>query len=343
MKINMNLNLAISKITPNFLKQLSDEELIVFADMISSATGEEILKDSDREQAIENKMAKDLNDDYLDDLIPISEKEVGKLPLEDVEMSEVNDAMVEIGKSMDKRSTSEALKIITGALTVLAGISRKSQTASIKQTDPNVSVSASFSQADLAAIEEMSKQQLWWIGDLWNDHLSRVITETVQHESLITGLGREQVGQILKGVVNGTVEGAFVPGTWRGSTEQYFQMLSGTARTRASAFGALTSIRDVGFDMYRIVAVMDERTSDQCRLMHNKVFKVSDGASYIKRSLAATDPNEYKSVAGWKSASEIEQLIGSGDEESQRMSLASSGLALPPYHARCRTIIMAVT
>lgn len=339
----MDLNLAISQITPKFLKTLSNEELIVFADMVSSASGEEILKDSDRENAIEIKMTEDLNEDYLDDLIPASEKEVAKLPVEDVEMSEVDDTMIAIGKRMDKRSTSETLKIITGALTVLSGISRKSQTAHIKQSDPSVSVSASFSQSDLAAIEEMSKQQLWWIGDLWNDHLSRVITETVQRESLIAGLGREQVGQILKGVVNGTVEGAFVPGTWRGSTEQYFQMLSGTARTRASAFGALTSIRDAGFDKYRIVAVMDERTSDQCRLMHNKVFKVSDGMGHMKRSLAAKDPSEYKSVAGWKSASEIEQLIGSGDEESQRMSLASSGLALPPYHARCRTVVMAVT
>ncbi len=336
-----NSNYSWLKINRSFLKTLSNDELFVFADLVSLDSGEEILKDADREQAIENKLASELDSDYLDDLEPIAAIEIAKLPAENVEMTDVEDSMNEISKKMDKRSTKNSLELLIEGSTAIATISRKSQLTHIQTIDSTISITAGFSQADLAAIKELSKQQLWWIGDHWDNNLSRIITATVQEESLVTGLGREQVGKILKGIVKGSVRGVSVPGTFAGSTEQYFQMLSATVRTRASAFGALTSMRDAGFSTYKIVAVMDERTSEQCRLMHNKVFKVSDGMGHMNRSLKVTDPDGYKAVAGWKSASAIEQIIGSGDANSQRMNLAASGLALPPYHARCRTIVMA--
>lgn len=337
----MDLALAFSHATPEFLRGLSDEELVALADAVSDATGEEIVKDSDRERAVEARMARDLDEDYVSDLFPAAKAELADLPAEDVEMSQVNAAMDGVGRRMGARSLEKATGILVAGLTALASISRRAQRAFIRGKDPSVSISANLSQSDLAAIEVMSKQQLWWIGDLWNDHLSRVITATVQREALVRGLGREQVGQIFRGVVNGTVPGAFVPDTFRGSTEQYFQMLAGTVRARASAFGALGAIGDAGFTTYRIVAVMDERTSQQCQKMHGRTFKVSDGTRHVERSLAATDPEGLKSVAGWKTPEQIDQIAGSGDEDSQRRALAAGGLALPPYHARCRTVVMA--
>lgn len=337
----MDLRLAAAHLTPEILRGLSDEELIVLADSVTEAVGVEIVKDSDRERAIEGRMAGDLDEDYVGDLYPIADQELAALPVDDVEMSEVNAAMDGIGREMGKRDTSIAVKILLAGVTALGTIARRVERTHLRTIDPSIVISASFAQPDLAAIEELSKQQLWWIGELWNDHLSRVITATVQREALAVGLGREQVGKILRGVVEGSVAGVKVPGTWRGSTAQYHEMLAGTVRARASAFGALTSMRDADFTWYVIQAVLDERTSEQCRRMHGRRFKVSDGIAHVNRALAARDPDEFKAVAGWKQPEEIDQLTGSGDEDSQRRALAAAGMALPPYHGRCRTVITA--
>jgi hypothetical protein len=332
----MEIDRAARVVTPEFLSSLSDAELIALADAVGARTGEEFVSKGEREDAIERGMAADLTDDYLSDLLEASGQELARLPEEAVEMEQVAVALRGIGDRMDERDTSRTSAVLTAGVTALALLSRGAARARFIASPtppPNPRIVGSFSQADLGALRAVSRQQLWWIGDLWTDHLSRTVGATVAREALVTGLGRVQVAEILRGVVTGEVPAARVPGTWPGSAEGYFEMLSGTVRNRSSNFGAISAMRDAGFTHYRIEAVMDERTSAICQEMDGQTFSIRDAEAHIARAEAATDPDEYKEVAGWRSAEEVRGIKEAGD-------LAEAGLALPPYHGRCRTTVI---
>lgn len=337
----MDVELAISAVTEDILKGLSDEELLVLADSVGKELGRELVEKDERENAIEGRMARDLNENYLDDLENAVGEELGVIPTVDAELFEVNLALNAIGARLANRSASIALEVLETGLKSLAKLARRIASIRFGGRGPTgIAISGSLAQVDVSAVEALAEQQLWWIGNLWNDHLSRVISATVSRESLTVGLGREQVGQILEGVVNGSIQGVAVPKTFRGSTEQYFRALAGTVRNQASNFGALGAMRDAGFTTYTIQAVLDERTSDVCREMHGKSFRVSDGVKHVDRIRGVRDPEEYKQVAGWKTAEEVRQISVDGDEESQRRALVAAGVMLPPFHSRCRTIII---
>lgn len=337
----MDVELAISAVTEDVLKGLSDEELLVLADSVGKELGRELVEKDERENAIENRMARDLNENYLDDLENAFGEELDAISASGVELSEVNLALSAIGVKLAARSVSAAREILETGLKSLAKLARRIASIRFGGRGPTgVAISGSLAQVDLNAVETLAEQQLWWIGNLWNDHLSRVISATVSREALTVGLGREQVGRILEGVVNGSIRGVAVPKTFRGSTEQYFQALAGTVRNQASNFGSLGAMRDAGFTTYRIQAVLDERTSDVCREMHGKSFRVDDGVKHVERIRGARDPEEYKRVAGWRTAEEVRQISGGGDEESQRKALVAAGVVLPPFHSRCRSVII---
>ncbi len=335
------LELALSAVTEDVLKGLLDEELLALADSVGKELGRELVEKDERENAVEGRMARELNEDYLDDLTDAVGEELDAIPDSNAELSEVNLALSAIGARLAKRSTLAAREILEVGLKSLAKLARRVASLRFGGRGPTgIAISGSLAQVDVNAVEALAEQQLWWIGNLWNDHLSRVISATVSREALTVGLGREQVGRILEGVVRGTIRGAAVPKTFRGSTEQYFRALAGTVRNQAANFGALSAMRDAGFTTYTIQAVLDERTSDICRELHGKSFRVSDGVKHVERIRGARDPEEYKRVAGWRTAEEVRQISGDGDEESQRRALVAAGVTLPPFHSRCRTIII---
>jgi len=261
-------------ITPEFLAELSHGELIFLADVVSERTLEPVLREDERDRALETELAEGLDADWTADYEPASEAALADLPEADVSVEEVDAALGRIGASLDKRDTSGARKLLLGALTAVALLARGRTRDRVRVKDPKAAaqVSTSLSQADKGAIEATTKAQLWWIGDLWGQHLSRVILETVRREALVRGLGRADVGKVMDGVINAKVPAAFVPDTWRGSKEGYFRMLSGTVRCRESTSSALYSLREAGFSRYRFEAVMDERTSDVCFRAGTRVF-----------------------------------------------------------------------
>lgn len=337
----MDVELALSAVTEDVLKGLSDEELLVLADSVGKELGRELVEKDERENAIESGMSRNLNEDYLDDLESAVDEELGAVPAANAELSEVNLALSAIGARLAERSTLVAREILLGGLKSLAKLARRVAALRFGWRGPTgIAITGGLAQVDVNAVEALSEQQLWWIGNLWNDHLSRVISATVSRESLTVGLGREQVGRILEGVVTGSIRGGSVPKTFRGSTEQYFRALAGTVRNQASNFGALGAMRDAGFTTYRIQAVLDERTSEVCREMHGKSFRVNDGVKHVERIRGVQDPEEYKRVAGWRTVEEVRQISGGGDEESQRKALVAAGVVLPPFHSRCRTVII---
>ena len=331
------------RVTVDDIRLMNDEDLLVLADAVSREIGEELVKQSDREMALENKLARELLEDFHGDLDPALEKAIKELPLEDVSPDEVKAALSGVTARMNERDTNKTKEIIAAVgaaiLLIARRITRKLVLENPKH-DPKVKISASFTQPDLDAIDALAKQQLFWIGDFWSKDLSSRITATVTRESLKTGLGREQVGKIMKETISAKFPSVAVPKTWRGSDESYFKMLSSVVRTRASSFGAINAMADGGIQYYVISAVMDERTSEICRFMDGRTFPVSAGLRHIQATLDGGDPDAVKTAAGWRSPEDARALAGEGSGAKQSLALEAGGMALPPYHGMCRTTVI---
>ena len=345
----IDLHLAVCTCSREHLAGLPDEELIALADAVAVETGEEIVRASQREAAVEGRLARDLATDFDDDFSLITREELAALKAAGNSPEDVQAAVAAVDRRMSARALAAAGGLLKRAVRSISTIAHRVVRGSLMsrgwlgadgRRSGGVHVGASLTQADAAAIEAFGGRQTFWIGEFWNRSLSARIAATVAREQLTGGLGREQAGRVLRGVVSGEFPGASVPGTWRGSSDSYFRMLSGTARAHASAHGALTSLSAAQFQRYRIEAVMDERTSERCRVMHGRSFQVAAGVSHMNATIGAEDPEELKSVAGWKTAEEIRQAAGDGDARSQERGLLAAGLALPPYHASCRTIVI---
>lgn len=71
--------------------------------------------------------------------------------------------------------------------------------------------------------------------------------------------------------------------------------------------------------------------SSICRALHGTVYRVSTLAAQRDAVIGST-PEEAKEIAAWRRADEVEGL----DAEA----LAALGVAIPPYHGNCRTILV---
>jgi len=209
----------------------------------------------------------------------------------------------------------------------------------------------SFNQPDRRAIRWLKNDSMHWVGSFYGKGLSQelqTLTRTLMFES---GLGRKEAGKALMSAIDGRlikgISGAIgVPGGWTGTPLQYYQGLAGNIRTRASIFGAVESFVQAGVVRYKIQAVMDSRTSEQCRQLNGMVFPVEYAVETRDKMMAASSPDDVKSIAGWKTTGQITDIMGgksaaeaSKSPELQR-KMADAGLSLPPYHFRCRTIVL---
>ncbi len=107
--------------------------------------------------------------------------------------------------------------------------------------------------------------------------------------------------------------------------------------SRLVNYGALFEMHAHGYKTYQLNATLDERTSQVCRRMHGKTFIVETALASAQKALLTTDPAELKTAAPW---------IRSNKETLKHLETASSkdlqaqGYAVPPFHPRCRTVVV---
>jgi hypothetical protein len=137
--------------------------------------------------------------------------------------------------------------------------------------------------------------------------------------------------------------GVIIPPGWKGSLSEYYNGLTQNIQTRANGFAKITTYETAGIQNYRIAAIIDNRTSDVCRLMDGTVFPVAAGARLRDRILNMKNPQGIRKTSGWRTAPQIKKLGGRqrGGKFGKKgtAKLSAAGLGLPSYHFRCRTDI----
>lgn len=191
----------------------------------------------------------------------------------------------------------------------------------------------SFDLQDKRAIATLQKQEMLWIGDHYGENVASAIKEGVNAQ-LVKGLGREAAGRLVRDVVEEKLKGVYTPSRWRGTDEDYFEGLAANAATNARVQGQLESFARVKVTYYEIVNPLDSRTTPFCADINGTVFAVQDGMDQLSRVRAAKTPDELRAAHPWMSAKEAGKIKGKGSK-----AMAKAGLALPPYHFRCRTTV----
>jgi len=113
----------------------------------------------------------------------------------------------------------------------------------------------------------------------------------------------------------------------------YWRVVANAAASRAYHYGVLKAGQLQGVRGYRIVAVLDARTSAICRKMNGKEFWLSNAIDLMERAATATD-EEIKTVHPWVKFADVENL--------SNKQLADAGVIMPPFHGNCRSTVAAI-
>lgn len=82
-----------------------------------------------------------------------------------------------------------------------------------------------------------------------------------------------------------------------------------------------------GAEEVKVVAVIDKKTSAVCRSMHGRIIPIKSAKDQADAITNAESIEEKKKASRWQSQPIFGKL--------------PAGVALPPYHFRCRTIVVA--
>jgi len=225
-----------------------------------------------------------------------------------------------------------------------------------KETMGRLQLKWSTELVDQNAAARLSKFHTYWVGKHYETSIANSLQIATRQTIIEGGLAGTQAANAFRDIASKYLAGkgeSFpeVPKGWTGTTDEYFAGLANHVGTQARVFSRLESYERVGITTYTIVAVLDNRTSDICQMMHGQTFTVEQGLGVAETWTEEYTPEAVKEKAGWMRAQDAAKLAGLSDYKPGTVSpkispkgmdaLAEAGMALPPYHFRCRTDIVA--
>lgn len=199
----------------------------------------------------------------------------------------------------------------------------------------------SFDLLDDSAIQALHDDQMMWVGRKYNKNLREGI-RTFTEDAIGRGVGRKEAGKIMKEGIENILSGRVSPpGTFKGSSEQYFEMLAANTSTTTRVRGHIRSFVDLDVTKIELINPMDHRTSQICAHLNGKIILIEDGVSQIELESGAKNPKKIKEVHPWLSFEKIKEISPRSGNVSKKDTdaLAKAGVVLPPFHAKCRTTV----
>lgn len=129
---------------------------------------------------------------------------------------------------------------------------------------------------------------------------------------------------------------AAVLGTGRGM----FDLTANLTTSRLVSFGFLAEAREKGVTRYQLEATLDKRTSAVCLRLHGKTFEVEQAYGVIDKALRVTDPDELAGVHPWLRGTK--STLHDLEHMHEDQLLSKYGVLVPPFHPRCRTLLVKV-
>lgn len=211
--------------------------------------------------------------------------------------------------------------------------------AMVYKADARLAIEPSFSTVDQEALAYLKTSQLYWL----KNHYDADTLEAIRQAGMDEVLGME--GKDAAAVVRRHSDAAFGVGVMARAGKAYFEGVAVNASTTARVNSSIIEMAKIGVTKYEIMNPMDERTSPVCRFMNGKVLEVREAVDQIAELVAAKDPDAVRSIHPWLGGKFNEALasngatLGKNGQFSNPSGVKAAGLALPPYHMRCRSTV----
>lgn len=155
-----------------------------------------------------------------------------------------------------------------------------------------------------------------------------------------------------------------LPGMWTKYGKHYSNVVANAGVQRARAFAEISSYVDAGIEYAELVAVLDQRTTNQCRFLDGQHIQVSNIVNILNQTLEITNPEEIKRVTPWvydrrdpktgtpqlvtRNGVVLADILRSGygkiDDKGEYAArkmgdqlAIDASIGPPPYHGFCRT------
>lgn len=119
------------------------------------------------------------------------------------------------------------------------------------------------------------------------------------------------------------------------AAERNLRMATQLHTSRLAAYGATAEMNVLGIKEYSINAQLDKRLCAVCRVMHGRIFQVSDARENLKKVLQLKDPDRIKEYAPWPNLKEAPRISRMSADE-----IVIAGWQHPPFHGSCRCLII---
>jgi hypothetical protein len=119
------------------------------------------------------------------------------------------------------------------------------------------------------------------------------------------------------------------------AAERNLRMATQLHTSRLAAYGACAEMNVLGIKEYSINGQLDKRICPVCRVMHGRIFQVSDARSNLQKILNLKDPDKIKEYAPWPNVKEAANIARMSAEE-----IVIAGWQHPSWHGNCRCLII---
>lgn len=218
------------------------------------------------------------------------------------------------------------------------------------------------SAIDEKVINNAANSTIFFVRDSYGKRVNAAsnLARSIVSKGLEEGLSNTDIGeQLEKSMVHHQLN----------RSRSYYDMVASTYMARSRSASTLSSYTEAGFDYFKFVAIRDEVTTLQCRLMHGKRFSVAVCFQKVIESTELTDPEDIKYQSPWirtgKNADGETELFvqdkggarnpiatikqnamgqintsGKFEEHASTDAITKLGCAVPPIHANCRSTIV---
>ena len=229
---------------------------------------------------------------------------------------------------------------LEGTVNKLIGIFYKEQVSEFinefglikKAARPEGEIGIDFTLQDSEAIAATELITVQSAGRYFPEQLADKASEVIRRVVLESGLPIEEASKVLESELRGALGLEFskvLPSQFKTNPSAYFDIVATNASVQATAVGRMIAMDDAGVQKFRIVAILDRRTSAICRGLDGKEFAVKTAMTTVQ------------SFLGVQSIQDLENLMGFSKADSAP-DWAAQGLGFPPYHHGCRTTVVPV-
>lgn len=181
----------------------------------------------------------------------------------------------------------------------------------------NIAVNIVFDEIDIRAINAM-RNNFYWVGKEFNKDFSDRLKDII--ESAFRG-------EVARSELAGRLKDEFASELKQ--SVKYFEGVSDHIISQNQNISTVNQARKYGVKYYKVVAVMDSRTSAICRSMNGRLIPAEHIERQCDNIMNAKDMASKKAAATWAK----EPYNGRSDK-------MDSNFGMPPYHFKCRTEIV---